>query len=224
MPSIDQWNLNDKIQYWKQNPEDKDRLRILFSTEEYDILDTVHQFEIFDRMVTEKLEENNLAGSISETFIRVEEEAEISALLKKRLMRQMDILLARGTAEAWVEIMIWYSLLEEKKMIIEDYWEFPAVREMINIFMKELNAFLEKGGKGRISVLSLGSVQELTDAYFKVIFLCRRIEYGVEPTGEIIEYIEKKQFSDLFIRGIIQAAQIFNEEKVIKEIEERCWK
>ena len=57
-----------------------------------------------------------------------------------------------------------------------------------------------------------------------MIFLCRRIEYGVEPTGEIIEYIEKKQFSDLFIRGIIQAAQIFNEEKVIKEIEERCWK
>lgn len=224
MPAMDQWNLNDKIEYWRNDPKDEDRLRILFSPEEYDILDTVYQFEIFDRMVTERLERNHLKGSAPETFIRMEEEAEISALLKERFMRQMDILLERGTAEAWIEIMIWYSLLEEKKFIVEDYWEFPALRAMIDIFMKELNAFLEKGGTGWISVLSLHNMQELTDSYFKVIFLCRRIEYGVEPVEEIIEYIEKKQFSDIFIRAIIQAAQIFNEEKVIKAIEEWCWK
>lgn len=223
MSDIAQWNLNDKIQYWKSNPEDRGRLRTLFSPEEYDILDTVRQFESFDCMVMEKLERENLIGSISETFIRVEEEAEISALLKSRVMHQMDILLGRGTAEAWIEIMIWYSLLEEKKLIVEDYWEFPALRAMIDIFMKELNAFLENGETHRISILSLHSMQELTDAYFKIIFLCRRIEYGVEPVEEIMEYIERERFSDIFIRGIIQAAQIFNEEKVIKTIEEWCW-
>ncbi len=224
MSDIDQWNLNDKIQYWKKDPGDKDSMRVLFSSEEYDILDAVYQFEIFDRAVTERLEKAKLTGSISETFIRVEEEAEISVLLKERFMRQMDILLEKGTAEAWIEIMIWYSLLEEEKLIVEDFWEFPALRTMIDIFMKELNVFLEKGGASRISILSLHNMQELTDAYFKVIFLCRRIEYGVEPVDEIIEYIEKKQFSDTFIRAIIQTAQIFNEEKVISIIEEWCWK
>ena len=67
-------------------------------------------------------------------------------------------------------------------------------------------------------------MQELTDAYFKVIFLCRRLEYGVEPEEEIMEYIQKMKFSDVVIHSIISEAQIFNKEKVLKAIEERCWK
>ena len=84
-------------------------------------------------------------------------------------MEQLNFLLAQGTVEAWMDIIIWYSVLEEKKFIVEDYWEFPALRAIIEIFMKELKAFLEMGGAFQISILSLRSIQELTDAYFKVI-------------------------------------------------------
>ena len=65
-------------------------------------------------------------------------------------------------------------------------------------------------------------MQELTDAYLKTIFLCRRIEYGIEPMDEIIEYAESKKLSMVFIHGIIDKAQIYNKEKVIKAIEDWC--
>lgn len=224
MPDNMQWDLSDKIEYWKKWPDDKGVLMELFSPTEYHILEIIRQFEILDGLVTQKLTESDKIGKVEETFIRAEEEAEISALLKKYVMEQLNFLLAQGTVEAWMDIIIWYSVLEKKKFIVEDYWEFPALRAIIEIFMKELKAFLEMGGAFQISILSLRSIQELTDAYFKVIFLCRRLEYGVEPEEEIMDYIQKMKFSDVFIRGIISAAQIYNKEKVIRVIEERCWK
>lgn len=111
---------------------------------------------------------------------------------------------------------MWYSLLLEKKLIIEDFWEFPVLRIMIDIFVKELNIFLEKGDA--ISVLSLHSMQELTDAYFRTVFLCRRIEYGIEPMEEIGEYIKEKGFSFALVEGIVHEAQIFHKEKVMEEV------
>lgn len=218
-----QWKLNDKIQYWKNRPDDEEMMEALFSKEERSILNTIRQFEEYDDLITQKLETDHKIGSIAEIFIRVEAETEISALLKEQFMCQIDVLLAKGMAEAWMEIMIWYSLLEEKKFIIEDYWEFPVLRTMIDIFIQELNAFLSEGQANTISILSLHNMQELTENYFRVIFLCRRIEYGVDSADEIMEYIGKKEFSPVFIRGIIQTAQIFNKEKVIRTIEEWCW-
>ena len=145
MPDNMQWDLSDKIEYWKKRPDDKGVLMELFSPTEYHILEIIRQFEILDGLVTQKLTESDKIGKVEETFIRAEEEAEISALLKKYVMEQLDFLLAQGTVEAWMDIIIWYSVLEEKKFIVEDYWEFPALRAMIEIFMKELKAFLEMG-------------------------------------------------------------------------------
>ncbi len=224
MQDKNQWNLNDKMQYWKEHPDDEGMLGVLFSQTECRILDTFRQFETFDELITQKLKRAHLDGSVAETFIRVEEEAELSFRLKGYFIEQMDFLLAKGTPEAWMDIMIWYSLLEERKFIIQDYWEFPALRKMIDVFMKELNAFLARGKTFHISILSLHSMEELMDAYFRVIFLCRRVEYGIEPMKEIVEYIKKKKFSDVFISGIIEKAQIYNEGKVIKMIEEQCWR
>lgn len=219
---MDQMNLSDRIQCWKKDPEDEEMLQKVFSSEERNILNIIHRFEILDSSVTREIEERGETGNDTETFIRVEREAEISSLLKEYFMEQMDSLLAKGAAEAWLDIIIWYSLLEEKKIILDDYWEFPALRTMIDIFVKELNVFLKEGN--RISVLALHNMQELTDAYFETIFLCRRIEYGVEPVDGIIEYIEQKKFSSVFIHGIVDVAQIYNKEKVMKAIEEWCWK
>ena len=224
MPDKNQWELSNKIEYWKERPDEREVLAELFSPTEYRILETIRQFEMLDGLVTKKLKAVGTAGQVEETFIRAEEEAGISALLKKYVMEQLDFLLAQGTVEAWMDIAIWYFLLKEKKYIVEDYWEFPALEAMIEVFMKELKAFLQIGGAFHISILSLRSMQELTDAYFKVIFLCRRLEYGVEPEEEIMEYIQKMKFSDVVIHSIISEAQIFNKEKVLKAIEERCWK
>lgn len=196
-------------------------LEHFFLPEEREVLRTICQLETLDCLVTRKIEKDAERNSAVEAFIRAEQEAEISFLLKEQFMHQMDILLSKGTVEAWLEIMIWYSLLEEKKMLVEDFWEFPALRAVIDIFMRELGAFVEER-VDRISVLSLHNMQELTDAYLKTIFLCRRIEYGVEPMDEIIGYMENKKLSMVFIHGIVDMAQIYNKEKVIKAIEEWC--
>lgn len=196
-------------------------LEHFFLPEEREVLRTICQLETLDCLVTRKIEKDAERNSAVEAFIRAEQEAEISFLLKEQFMHQMDILLSKGTVEAWLEIMIWYSLLEEKKMLVEDFWEFPVLRAVIDIFMRELGAFVEER-VDRISVLSLHNMQELTDAYLKTIFLCRRIEYGVEPMDEIIGYMENKKLSMVFIHGIVDMAQIYNKEKVIKAIEEWC--
>lgn len=212
-------DLNEKLQYWRQRPKDEGILEHLFLPEEKEILRTICRFEALDHLITQKIEADGEKNSAVEAFIRAEQEKEISFLLKGQFMRQMDILLSKGTVEAWLEIMIWYSLLEEKKILVEDFWEFPAMRAVIDIFMKELDAFIGKR-EGRISVLTFHNMQELTDAYLKTIFLCRRIEYGIEPMDEIIEYAESKKLSMVFIHGIIDKAQIYNKEKVIKAIED----
>ena len=46
----------------------------------------------------------------------------------------------------------------------------------------------------------------------------------LNPKKKLWTIIQKMKFSDVFIRGIISAAQIYNKEKVIRVIEERCWK
>lgn len=219
---MEQMNLSDRIQYWREEPENEKALQMMFTLEERNILNTIYEFEVLDSFVTQEIEARGERGSVTETFIRVEREAEISSLLKEHFMKQMDLLLSKGTAEAWLEIIIWYSLLEEKKLILDDYWEFPTLRIMIDIFVKELNVFFEEGKQ--ISVLALHNMQELTDAYFHTLFLCRRIEYGVEPVDEIIRYVEQKRFSSAYIHGIVDAAQIYDKEKVIETIEEWCWK
>lgn len=220
MGDRNQWNLNDKIQYWKEQPDDKETLTSLFSPMEYDILETIGRFEILDKYVTSELAKECKEESVEGVFIKVEQEAEISLLLKKSFMRQMDFLLAKGSTEAWMEIIIWYSLLEEREFIIHDYWEFSVLNIMIYTFVKELNAFLDRGEVFRISILSLHDMEELIDTCFRVIFLCRRVEYGIEPMKEIVEFIKAKKLSDVFVSGIVEKAQIYNKDKVIKTIEE----
>lgn len=209
-------NLNDKIGCWKEHPEEEAMLCSLFLPEEMDILHTIDQFEI-TREAMQSEEEIRRIQDHTEVFVRAEREAVISFQLKKQFFTRIDALLATETAEAWLDIIVWYSLLLEKKLIIEDFWEFPVLRIMIDIFVKELNAFLKKGDV--ISILSLHSMQELTDAYFRTVFLCRRIEYGIEPMEEIRGYIQEKGFSFIVVEGIVHEAQIFNKKKVMEAVE-----
>ena len=215
MHSVRKMNLNDKICLWKEHPEDEEQLRGLFIAEEWDILNIIHKFEIF-RNVMEEEENIRCRQDNMTVFIQAEKEMEISFELKEKFLSRIGVLLATKTVEAWLEIIIWYSLLAEKKLIIEDFWEFPVLRIMIDIFVKELNAFLEKGNS--ISILSLNCMQKLTDVYFKTVFLCRRIEFGIEPVKEIGEYIKEKNFSFAFIESIVYEAQIFNKEKVMEAV------
>lgn len=107
-------------------------------------------------------------------------------------------------------------------MVVEDFWEFYVLHAMIRIFVDEVNSVIAENGQ--ISMLSLHSMQELTDSYFKTLFLLRRIEYEIEPMEEIKEYIDDRKLSRYFIEGIIRETRIFNADKVKKKMEELCWK
>jgi len=93
---------------------------------------------------------------------------------------------------------------------------------MLDIFVAELKEFYGNGSS--ISVLAFHSMSELSEVYFTTIFLLRRIEYEVEPVDEIIRHIEEYKLSPIYIMYIVQEAKINDKDKVIKTVENWCWK
>lgn len=219
MSEKDCMKLNDRIHCWMRNTENQEILQT-FSADERNILNTIYRYKVIDDAITRKLEEDGKQKDPSNIFLKLELESEISMQLKEQFICQINMLMSKGMVEAWMDIMAWYSLLKESKCVF--FWEFSILKTMIDVFVKEINSPWEE--EGQISVLSLRNMQELTNVYFKVVFLCRRIEFGVEPVNEIIDYINNKKLSYTFIQGIVEAAWIFDKKKVMKIIEERCWK
>ncbi len=219
MADIDCMKLNDRIHCWMRNIEDEEILQT-FSADERNILNTIYQYRLLDNALTQELEEDGRQKDSSDIFIKLEKESGISMQLKEQFMNEINRLMSKSRVEAWMDIMAWYSLLKESKCVY--FWEFSILKIVIDIFVKEVNSPWEK--EGQLSVLSLHNMQELTNVYFKVVFLCRRIEFGVEPVDEIIDYINIRNLSHTFIQGIVEAAWIFDKKKVMKTIEERCWK
>lgn len=211
--------LNDRIHCWMRNTEDKEILQS-FSEDERNMLSTICKYKMLDDVITQKTEGDGKQEDIPNILFKLEKESEISLQLKEQFICKVNTLMSKGTIEAWMEIMAWYSLSKETRC--RYFWEFSILRKMIDIFVKEINSSWEE--EGQLSVLSLHNMEELTDVYFKVVFLCRRIEFGVEPVSEIIDYIKRKKFSHAFIQGVVQEAWIFDKEKVMKTIEGLCWK
>ncbi|MCI9109394.1 MAG: hypothetical protein HFI00_14615 [Lachnospiraceae bacterium] len=234
-------SLGERIEQWLKSAKDGGAIQVFFTELECDILNTMSKFERIRSKRIEEREKKDLHGgekskagggvyvyagvtyaSVDEAFVDIDSERDINFLLKELVIRQMNILLSQGKIEAWWEIMIWYSMLQEKKMVVEDFWEFYVLHAMIRIFVDEVNSVIAENGQ--ISMLSLHSMQELTDSYFKTLFLLRRIEYEIEPMEEIKEYIDDRKLSRYFIEGIIRETRIFNADKVKKKMEELCWK
>lgn len=70
-----------------------------------------------------------------------------------------------------------------------------------------------------ISVMQFHDMEEMLETYYRTIFLCRRIEYGIGPENELINYICKKKLSYIYVMYILEKEQIDNKEKVKKKIE-----
>ena len=125
---------------------------------------------------------------------------------------QADLLLGEGRAENWLQVLTWYQLLKGKGLIVNRFWEFPVLETMLQAFLEELKLFYTNGQA--ISVLAMHSLEEITDTYFDIVFLLRRMEYGVEPIDGMVSYLSEKGLSMTVVRTVLEAARIFDKRKV----------
>ena len=215
--------LIDKLEYYIRCPEGLQNLGTIFKAQERDILITIRDFEKIRCNTNGKevkgIENINHDRLVEEIFFKRELEKEISFRLKEQIVCQIDSLLNEGHIEAWMEILTWYQLLKEKDIIINRFWEFPILETMLNGFVEELKLF--DYNQSPISVLALHKMKDLTDAYFYIVFMLRRIEYEIDSTEGILEDMMGKKLSLTIIRTILKSAKIFDKQNVEKSID--CW-
>jgi hypothetical protein len=197
--------------------ENKDAWKDMFSIEEMNILNTVREFEQLRAVM---LQEGEEAAGIEATLQRVEREKAISFQLKGVLFERINILLEKESIEAWYEILTWYQWLNAKQLL-HRFWEFHMLKIFLDVFIAELKEFYNS--QAPISVLLFHSMTELSEVYFKTVFLLRRIEYGIEPVDEIVDYIGKYRLSPIYIQHIVNESKINDKEKVIKTVESWCF-
>ena len=199
----DKSSLIDKIEYYMEYPGDESTLKNIFTEEELDILYTMSEFERMEAEVPQKRGRD--ASEEVEIFLTgVDREKEISFRLKQKFMYQMDILLGKGSIEAWIEITAWYHLLKNKKLIIESFWEFPVLENMLKIFKEEA----QNMENSEISILGIRNMKELTEVYFRMVFMIRRMAYGAEVTDEILDYVVGRKLFPVFIKVMAEDSKI----------------
>lgn len=208
-------SLIDRIKYYMDHPEDKDTLKNIFTAEELDILYTISEFERMEAQIPQK-KGKDAAEEVEIFLTGVDREKEISFRLKEKVMCQLDILLGKGSTEAWIEMMTWYRLLKNKKLIIESFWEFPVLENMLKIFSEETKSMKN----GEIFVLALRNMKELTEMYFRMVFMLRRMAYGAEVTDEIVDYITGKELFPVFIKVMAEdsSIEIHDRENLLNEL------
>lgn len=197
--------------------ENKDAWKDMFSIEEMNILDAVWEFEQLRAVM---LQEGEEAAGIEATLQRVEREKAISFQLKGVLFEQINILLEKESIVAWYEILTWYQWLNAKQLL-HRFWEFHMLKIFLDVFIAELKEFYNS--QTPISVLLFHSMTELSEVYFTTVFLLRRIEYGIAPVDEIVDYIGKYRLSLIYIQHIVNESKINDKEKVIKTVESWCF-
>ncbi len=212
----------DRIEYLFEHPEDEDSLYAMFSLEERNILRTIQEFEQM-RKCTEGQEkirndkERDVDKFTERVFREREKERDISFQLKEEIIEQINQLLKKGKTEDWLDILAWYQLLKGKNLIINKFWEFPVLSTMLKAFKKELVLYCSEGSP--ISVLALHTLNELTDSYFEIVFMLRRIEYDVEPINELEYYMLKEKLSLSVVKTVLEEARIFDKRKVQRIID-----
>lgn len=213
--------LIDRIEYYIRHPDDKENLKTILTRKELEILIAIRDFENIRQMVkgenVEKSEDTNEEELAEKIFWSREQEKEISFSLKKQIIDQMNILLNESRIESWMEIFTWYQFLKRKNIIINRFWEFPILETMLKGFMEELKLFYED--QSPISVLLLHRMKELTDIYFYVVFMLRRIEYDIDSPYGILHNLMEREISLTIIKTILKDAKIYDKEKVEKSIE-----
>lgn len=203
-------NLIEKIEYCLQYPEEEEKLREMFLPTEWDVLSSMKKYKQRVRQIEkEGLGEERTAEYQLE---RMDAEKEAILDLKEKMLKHLDILLATETAEAWCEMLVWYRFVIQEKLAAR-FWEFYVLKTVLDIFLEECRKETE------ISVLSLHSMKEMSEVYFRTVFLLRRLEYEVEPMDEWAEYAKGRKLSDTFLQRVLKEAQIYDKNKVKRMME-----
>jgi len=152
-------------------------------------------------------------------FDKMEKEKTLTFLLKEQLMEYIDGLLKLKTKDSWQEILLWNKRYECRKLG-NRFWQFYLLQKVSAIYAEEMIQFYECGEEP--SVVQLGSFEELSETYFHLLLLLRRLNYEVasEEEADIVDYIMEKKMSGIFIRHVIEHNQIEDKEKVYKRLEE----
>ena len=152
-------------------------------------------------------------------FNKMESEKELSILLKEQLLAYVDGLLQKTDWNAWREMVLW-TRRHECRDLLYCFWEFYLLKKSVAIYSEETIQYYENGDIP--SIIQMGSFQELSETYFKLLFLLRRLVYDIAPEEEkdIIDYIMDRKVSVVFIKHVIEHNQIENKEKVYKRLEE----
>lgn len=217
MGNMENSALIDKLEYYMGHSEDEKSMAVMFTEEEINILRTIKEFEQLRGIMESEYAERGNGGTdnaayIEEVFQRRERERDISFRLKGQFACQADLLLEEGMAENWLQVLTWYQLLKGKGLIVNRFWEFPVLETMLQAFLEELKLFYTNGQA--ISVLAMHSLEEITGTYFDIVFLLRRMEYGVEPIDGMVSYLSEKGLSMTVVRTVLEAARIFDKRKV----------
>ena len=220
MGSNEKAALIKRLSAYIENTENEEYFQSMFSLEEQNILQTVAEFEKMRWKHNEKLKEiSSMTKSrkIDTIFQIKEQERVVSFKLREQLIEQMNSLLRQRSINAWMDILTWYHLLKHKKLAVDKFWEFFVLEIMLKAFYEELK--LMDMGRGHVSVLLLCSMEELTETYYKIVFLLRRIEYDVEPNDEILYFMAEKKISLTVIETILHNSQIYNIKKIERALE-----
>lgn len=209
-------NLMEKIEYCLEHPMEENVLKEMFSDTEWNILSAMRSYKQRQSEMNAVFSQEKYA-SLSKMELDLEKmdyEKEAILHLKKSVIIQLDILLAAGTIEAWCEMLIWYKFIIQEKLP-QRFFEFYVLKIVLDVFVQECNC----REFNFLSAMQMHSMKEVQNAFFRTVFMLRRIEYDIEPLEEVCDYIRNRGFSDIYLLQVLKEGQINNKDKVRKAIE-----
>jgi len=164
-------------------------------------------------------DEEEIKRLTDQYFFQMESEQKLCFQLKEQLMEYIDCLLEKRVEDSWREIVLW-NKRHECRTLCNRFWQFYLLQKASSIFAEEMIQYYESGESP--SIVQFGSFKELSEAYFHLLLLLRRLNYDVatEEEADIVAYIMEKNVSGIFIRHVIEQNQIEDKEKVYQRLEE----
>lgn len=152
-------------------------------------------------------------------FAWIESEQHLCIQLRDELLEYIDSLLEKRVEDSWRDIILW-NKRHECRTLCNRFWQFYLLQKSISVYAEEMIQYYESGEVP--SIIQFGSFQELSEVYFHLLLLLRRLNYDVSPEedADIVAYIMEKKVSAIFIRHVIENNQIEDKEKVYKRLEE----
>lgn len=203
--------------------------RPIFNEEEAEIYVAINELYQFHQEKVESVkslkdlynveDEDELCRLTDQYFVEMESERLLSFRLKDLLMEYINSLLALQTEDGWREIVLW-NKRHECRRLCNRFWQFYLLQKVTAIFSEEMLQYYENGETP--SIVQFRSFEELSECYFHLLLLVRRLNYDVstEEMTDIVHYIMENKISGIFMRHVIEQNQVEDKEKVYQRLEE----